>query len=183
MPYSFRDALRQTGSWCEVSGTGFQKDAGHKSNGCDLPTTDLQESCADTTKSCSFLRRPIQFFRGHHSKTELIATGGSGDQKACSNSNRQVSNFPAREALMSAESGAAFPVFCVVTTRMQLPWQAVPLPPEPARERHRGLAFSSGLSLVSSNDLGLTQGSSPDVVICKRCSDSDTAQMLDTPCL
>lgn len=26
-------------------------------------------------------QRPIKIFRCHHSKTELIATGGSGDQK------------------------------------------------------------------------------------------------------
>ena len=66
---------------------------------------------------------------------------------------------------------------------MQVLLQAVPQP-QPAREGHWVLAFSSGLSPVSKQrfgwSLGFTQASSPDVVNCKRFRDSDTAQLLVT---
>ena len=82
MPCSFRDALGMAGSCCEVSGTGLQKDAGYKSNSCDLPTIDLQQSF--TNKHYQILQFPQEthkiFQRSSFQDTAyFIATGGSGD--------------------------------------------------------------------------------------------------------
>lgn len=139
MPCSFRDALGQAGSWCEVSGTGLQKDAGCKSNSCDLLTIDLQQSCAN--KHYQILQCPQEthkIFQRPSFKDRAYCHRWFWRPKACSNSNRQVSNFQEGSSLMSAVSGAAFPMRCVITAGMQLLLQAVPQLP-PAREGHWGL--------------------------------------------
>lgn len=159
MPCSFRDALGQAGSRCEVSGTGLQKDADYESNSCDLPTIDLQQSCANKHYQILQLPQDTQkIFQRQSLKGRAYCHRWFWRPKACSNSNRQISNFQEGSSLMSAGSGAAFPMLCVITGGMQLLLQVGPQPP-PAAEGHLGLAFSSGLSLVSSNDLDGSWGS------------------------
>lgn len=118
MPFSFGDALGQAESWCEASGTGLQKDAGYKSNSCDLPSIDIQQSHAN--KHCQILQFPQEahsFFQKPSFKDSLLPQVVL-ETKACSNSNRQLSSFQEGSSLISAVSGAEVPVLCVVTAGM-----------------------------------------------------------------
>lgn len=65
MPCSFRDVLGLAGFCCGGSGTGLQKSAVYKSNNCDLPAIDLQQSSAD--KHYQILRFPQR-----HNLSEVV---------------------------------------------------------------------------------------------------------------
>lgn len=105
IPCSFRGALGQAGSCCEVSGTGMQRDAGSKSN-----SRGLQQNCAN--KHCQILQFPQRtrkIFQRPSFQDRAYCHRWFRRQKACSNSNRQVSSFQEGGSSVSAASGAAPP--------------------------------------------------------------------------
>lgn len=123
---SFRDALEQARFCCGGSGTGLQKAVACKSNSCDLPAVDLQQSSANKLPNLAVPSDTI--FQRSSSKDRPYCHRWLWSPKDRSNSNRQVSSFQERRSLMSAVSGAAFPMSCVKTAGMQLLLERVPQP-------------------------------------------------------
>lgn len=96
MPCSFRDALGQTGFCCGGSGTGLQRAVVCKSNSCDLPAIDLQQSSA--SKQYQIFWSPLRHnFSEVTSKDRPYCHRWLQSPKACSNSKQASKQLPGRE--------------------------------------------------------------------------------------